>query len=45
VKIEIVSHRGANGLAPENTMAAAQASLDLGVDYIEVQCGWDKLSN
>ncbi|MEZ4637782.1 MAG: glycerophosphodiester phosphodiesterase family protein [Caldilineaceae bacterium] len=36
MKIEIVSHRGANGLAPENTMAAAQASLDLGVDYIEV---------
>lgn len=36
MKIEIVSHRGANGLAPENTLAAAQASHALGVDYIEV---------
>jgi glycerophosphoryl diester phosphodiesterase len=35
-KIEIVSHRGANGVAPENTFAAAQACLDLGLDYIEV---------
>lgn len=35
-QIEIVSHRGANQLAPENTFAAAQVCLDLGVDYIEV---------
>lgn len=35
-KIEIVSHRGANQIAPENTFAAAQACLDLGLDYIEV---------
>jgi glycerophosphoryl diester phosphodiesterase len=34
--VEIVCHRGANHLAPENTFAAAQACLDLGVDYIEV---------
>ncbi len=36
MKIEIVSHRGANGLAPENTLAAAQLSVELGVDYVEV---------
>ncbi len=35
-KVEIVSHRGANGVAPENTLAAAQACIDLGVDYVEV---------
>ncbi len=34
--IEIVSHRGANGLAPENTLAAAQLAVNLGVDYLEV---------
>lgn len=35
-KIEIVSHRGANEVAPENTLAAAQACIDHGVDYVEV---------
>jgi glycerophosphoryl diester phosphodiesterase len=35
-KIEIVSHRGANEVAPENTFAAAQACLNIGLDYIEV---------
>lgn len=34
--IEIVAHRGANHLAPENTRAAAQACIDLGVEYVEV---------
>lgn len=34
--IEIVVHRGANHIAPENTRAAAQACIDLGVDYVEV---------
>jgi len=34
--IEVVSHRGANDLAPENTRAAAQVCVDWGVDYIEV---------
>jgi glycerophosphoryl diester phosphodiesterase len=43
-KIEIISHRGANGVAPENTFAAAQACLDIGVDYIEVDV-WTSRDN
>ena len=31
-----VSHRGAHLLAPENTRAAAKASVALGVEYVEV---------
>ena len=34
--VEIVAHRGANELAPENTMAAIRYSIDFGVDYIEL---------
>lgn len=34
--IELVAHRGANGLAPENTRAAVEKCLDLGVDVIEL---------
>jgi len=33
---EIVAHRGANLIAPENTLAAAQACIDRNVDYLEV---------
>lgn len=43
-RIEVVSHRGANGLAPENTFASAQACLDLGVDVIEVDV-WTSRDN
>jgi glycerophosphoryl diester phosphodiesterase len=32
----IVGHRGAAGLAPENTLAAFQKGLDLGVDAVEL---------
>ncbi len=32
----VIAHRGASSLAPENTMAAVYAALDLGVDMIEV---------
>lgn len=31
----IIGHRGAKGLAPENTIASLQAALDAGVDGIE----------
>lgn len=31
----IIGHRGAKGLAPENTLASLQAALDAGVDGIE----------
>lgn len=34
--LEIVVHRGANKLAPENTMAATQKCIELGADYVEV---------
>ena len=34
--IEIVVHRGANRLAPENTMAAMRQVIDHGADYIEI---------
>lgn len=33
---EIVSHRGANHFAPENTFAAADLALQQGADYIEL---------
>lgn len=35
-KPEIVSHRGANAVAPENTYAAAAKAIEWGVDYVEV---------
>jgi len=34
--IIVTGHRGAGGLAPENTLAAIQLGLDLGVDRIEI---------
>lgn len=34
--IIITGHRGAGGLAPENTLASIQLALDLGVDRIEI---------
>lgn len=33
---KIIAHRGASGLAPENTLAAFQQALDIGVDMIEL---------
>lgn len=35
-KLETVVHRGANKMAPENTMAATQKCIELGADYVEV---------
>lgn len=34
--IEVVVHRGANHLAPENTYASAARAIELGVDYVEI---------
>jgi hypothetical protein len=34
--IQIVCHKGANAVAPENTFAAAEQALDWGADYVEV---------
>ena len=33
---EIIAHKGASGYAPENTLAAFQMALDMGVDMIEL---------
>ena len=33
---EIIAHKGASGIAPENTLTAFQKALDLGVDMIEL---------
>lgn len=33
---EVIAHKGASGYAPENTLAAFQLALDMGVDMIEV---------
>ncbi|MCC8113101.1 MAG: glycerophosphodiester phosphodiesterase family protein [Bacteroidales bacterium] len=35
-KIEIVVHRGANHLAPENTLPSARAALEHGADWVEL---------
>ena len=35
-EFEIIAHKGASGLAPENTLAAMQIALDLNVDMIEI---------
>ena len=35
-RLEIVVHRGANKLAPENTMAATKKCIELGVEYVEI---------
>ncbi len=34
--IEIVCHKGANAVAPENTYAAARQAIEWGADYVEV---------
>lgn len=33
---EVIAHKGASGLAPENTMTAFKMALDMGVDIIEL---------
>ncbi len=35
-RLEIVCHKGANQIAPENTFAAAQWCIEWGVDYVEI---------
>jgi len=34
--VAVSAHRGANDVAPENTLAAYRAAIDLGADFIEV---------
>ena len=34
-RILIIGHRGANSIAPENTLKSFQKAIDLGADYIE----------
>lgn len=35
-KISITAHRGASGLAPENTLAAIRKAIEIGADFSEV---------
>ncbi|HSC72353.1 MAG TPA: glycerophosphodiester phosphodiesterase family protein, partial [Candidatus Methylomirabilis sp.] len=35
-RLEVHAHRGASGLAPENTLAAFRKALELGVDALEM---------
>jgi glycerophosphoryl diester phosphodiesterase len=35
-RVAVIAHRGAAGLAPENTLAAYRQAIALGVDYIEI---------
>lgn len=35
-EFDVIAHKGASGEAPENTLAAIQIALDLGVDMIEL---------
>lgn len=35
-QIEIVCHKGANAVAPENTYASAQKCIEWGMDYVEI---------
>lgn len=35
-EFQVIAHKGASGLAPENTMAAFKKALELGVDQIEL---------
>jgi glycerophosphoryl diester phosphodiesterase len=35
-KVSVIAHRGASGLAPENTLAAVKKALETSADYIEI---------
>lgn len=35
-RFDIIAHKGASGVAPENTIVAFQAAIDMGVDMIEL---------
>jgi glycerophosphoryl diester phosphodiesterase len=35
-KVQVVCHKGANKLAPENTFAAARLCVEWGADYVEI---------
>ena len=40
--IEIQGHRGARGLLPENTIAAFERAIELGVDVLELDLGMSR---
>lgn len=35
-KVHVIAHRGASGIAPENTLAAVKKALDTSADFIEI---------
>lgn len=40
--VEIYGHRGARGLAPENTIVAYKTALKIGVDFVDMDVGMTK---
>ena len=40
--IQIYGHRGARGLAPENTIAGYKTAIEIGVDYIDMDVNMSK---
>ena len=36
IAVKVIAHRGASGMAPENTIAAVKAAIDLNVDIVEI---------
>ncbi|MCR9251524.1 MAG: glycerophosphodiester phosphodiesterase [bacterium] len=41
-EFKVIAHRGASGVAPENTLAAIGAALDMGVDMIDIDVRMSK---
>lgn len=41
-KQRVIAHRGASGYAPENTLAAFQKAVDLGIEWIELDVALTK---
>ncbi|MFO7776119.1 MAG: glycerophosphodiester phosphodiesterase family protein [Candidatus Hydrogenedentota bacterium] len=37
-EIEVIAHRGASAQAPENTLAALQLAMEMGADWVHVNC-------
>ena len=42
IAFDLQGHRGARGLAPENTLAASRTALSIGVTTLELDVGMSK---
>jgi glycerophosphoryl diester phosphodiesterase len=43
-RVNVIGHRGASTLAPENTLASFKKAIDLGVDFLELDV-WNSLDD